>query len=298
MGLGTYMRKGLSRRLQSSLAAAFTMKDFPILAVNRRVVGRSVFSRPVFGIKRWIAGTSPLVMLLANVVAPLPSYALEFPDTGDRGAPERTAGGGTRGGLCEGGDWMQQSINALVPNNNVHTFAGEQASLLVHLADGFEEKSAEIYVQDIRTQTAIYQEQMSLDALAEVGGEEYGYGSIIQVNIPAISADGELLLAINQDYFWEFAIICNPNDRTQDYIVQGLMTRQQLSAEFSELLAEQPAEHQAELYAEAGLWQETLAIAQSLRPTNTQLWTVLLDSVGLADFSTIPVKECCSVDGQ
>lgn len=237
---------------------------------------------------------SPLVMLLANVVAPLPSYALEFPDTGDRGAPGRTAGGGTRGGLCEGGDWMQQSINALVPNNNVHTFVGDQASLLVHLASGFEGKHAEIYVQDIRTHTAVYQEQMPLSDLGEMGYE----GGIIQVDIPALTADGDPLLAVNQDYFWEFAIICNPNDRTQDYTVQGVMTRLELSEELSTLLAISPAAQQAELYAEAGVWQETLGIAKSLIPTDNQLWTELLDSVGLAPLAESPLKECCSLDVQ
>lgn len=293
------------------------MKLLPILAVNhRRTLIRSM-GRRTSGVNCWMASLSPLVMLLAHMVAPLPSYALEFPNTGDRGAPERTAGGGTRGGLCEGGDWMQQSINALVPTNNVHTFAGDQASLLIHLADGFEEKRAEIYVQDIRTQTAVYQEQMSLSDLYKAGGERIeeiagesasessGYrrernaeGGIIQVDIPAFNAEGELLLAVNQDYFWEFAIICNPDDRTQDYIVRGLMTRNELSEELSELLAIAPAAQQAELYAEAGIWQETLAIAQSLKPTDNQLWTELLDSVGLAALSASPLKDCCSLDVQ
>ncbi|MEL6815702.1 MAG: DUF928 domain-containing protein [Cyanobacteria bacterium J06598_3] len=272
----------------------------PILAVNHR---RILSVR--LGIKQWVSGLSPLVMLLAHVVAPLPSYALEFPATGDRGAPERTAGGGTRGGLCEGGDWMQQSIKALVPTNNVHTFVGDQASLWVHLLDGFEGKQAEIYVQDIRTQTAVYQEQMSLgepyEASAAVDYSDYrtaSEGGIIQVDIPALTAEGEPLLAVNQDYYWEFAIICNPNDRTQDYTVQGLMTRLALSNELSYSLANSPAEQQAELYAEAGIWQETLAITQSLKPINNQLWADLLDSVGLAALSETPLKECCSPDVQ
>ncbi|MEM9088817.1 MAG: DUF928 domain-containing protein [Cyanobacteria bacterium P01_F01_bin.53] len=236
-----------------------------------------------FSLKR-LSCVSSLAILAANLVAPLPSYGLEFPDAGDRGAPARTAGGGTRGGLCEGGDWMQQSIKALVPSNNVNTFVSEQASLRVYLAEGFEDKAVEIYVQNPRTQAAVHQETIDLSSI--------GGSGIVQVNLPATNATGAPLLEQNQDYFWELAIICNANDRTQDYIVQGLMHRLAPSPALTEALGNNNTlAEQAALYAEAGIWQETLSIAASQQTAQPELWSALLTSVGLEDLANSYIAE-------
>ena len=259
------------------LAAAVSMSSQPTSSPN--------LFRPTlkpFSLKR-LSCISSLAILAVHLVAPLPSYGLEFPDAGDRGAPARTAGGGTRGGLCEGGDWTQQSIQAIVPSNNVNTFVSEQASLRVYLAEGFEEKAVEIYVQNPRTQAAVHQETIDVSSL--------GGSGILQVNLPATDAAGAPLLEQNQDYFWELAIICNANDRTQDYIVQGLMHRLAPSVELTEALATTTPAEQAALYAEAGIWQETLNIAASQQTAQPELWTELLTSVGLEDLANSYIAE-------
>ncbi|MEO0520746.1 MAG: DUF928 domain-containing protein [Cyanobacteria bacterium P01_A01_bin.116] len=236
-------------------------------------------------VKKWAAGMSPVVLLAAQLMAPMPGYSVEFPDAGDRGAPSRTAGGGTRGGLCEGGDWMAQSIRALVPNNNVSTFVGDRASLWIYVADGFAQKTAEIYVQDPRTRQVVHQKQLSLAAL--------GDGGILQLELPATDAEGAPLLEKEQNYFWEFAIICNPDDRTQDYIVRGFINQMDVSSQLSDALATAAPEEQLALYAKAEIWQETVSLAIAQKASNPQLWKTLLASVGLESLAASPLKDCC-----
>lgn len=260
------------------LAAAVSMSSQPTSTPKPFLLNLKQFS-----LKRRLSCVSSLAVLVTNLVAPLPGYGLEFPDSGDRGAPARTAGGGTRGGSCEGGDWMQQSIKAIVPANNVNTFVSEQASLRVYLTEGFEQKAVEIYVQNPRTQAAVHQETIDVSSL--------GGSGIVQVTLPATDDTGAPLLEQNQDYFWELAIICNANDRTQDYIVQGLMHRSAPSAALTEALATTTPAEQAALYAEAGIWQETLNIAASQQTAQPELWTELLTSVGLEELANSSVAE-------
>ena len=199
--------------------------------------------------------------------------AVEFPDAGDRGAPERTAGGGTRGEWCEGMTWTPWSITALVPSNNVSTFAGEQASLWLYVAAGFNEKTAELYVQDPETRKTVHEQQIQLTGLEN--------GGLVKVDLPASNAAGDSLLGAGKDYYWEFSVICNESDRAQDYIVQGLLNRVEVNSSLLENLASASLAQQLEQFASAGLWQETLQVSDALKSTDLSQWEALLTSVGL-----------------
>ncbi|MEL6469056.1 MAG: DUF928 domain-containing protein [Cyanobacteria bacterium J06623_4] len=250
-------------------------------------MNRSAFGNSFERLRKWVALLSPLAVLTANVMVALPVGAVEFPSTGDRGAPGRTAGGGTRGGWCEHGMWTPEAAMALVPGNNVSTFAGDQASLSIYISDMFNHKRAEVYVQHAQTRETVYQQQMTLTGL-EAGG-------IVKMVLPETDEAGRPLLAVEEDYFWEVAIICDVSDRTRDYTVQGFLHRQAVSADFLEAITTATPTEQVERYAEAALWQETLQTAGALRQSEPESWRELLVSVGLENLPADNWVDCCQL---
>ncbi|MFK8183336.1 MAG: DUF928 domain-containing protein [Phormidesmis sp.] len=221
--------------------------------------------------KQWAIGLSSVLAVALGLMQP--AQAVEFPDAGDRGAPSRTAGGGTRGEWCEGNEWSEWSARALVPSNNVSTFSSEQASLWLHVSESFNNKTAEIYIQDVANNEAIYEQQIELTGLYE--------NSLVKVDLPELTAVGTPLLEPGQEYYWDFSIICDPNNRAQDYVTQGLLHRVEADAELIETLNAASPLQQLEEYASAGLWQETLQTAALLKDEQPHLWIDLLSSVGL-----------------
>ncbi|MEL6160193.1 MAG: DUF928 domain-containing protein [Cyanobacteria bacterium J06623_5] len=255
--------------------------------INQTFLNRSAFGNSLERLRKWIALISPMAVLTANVMVALPVNAVEFPSTGDRGAPGRTAGGGTRGGWCEHGMWTPEAAMALVPGNNVSTFAGDQASLSIYISDMFDHKRAEVYVQHAQTRETVYHQQLTLTGLEE--------GGIVKMLLPSTDGAGGPLLAVEEDYFWEVAIICDVSDRTRDYTVQGFLRRQAVGADFLEEMATAAPTDQVERYAEAALWQETLQTAETLQGSEPETWHELLLSVGLGNLPADNWVECCQL---
>lgn len=221
--------------------------------------------------RQWAIGLSSVIAMTLGLIQP--TQAVEFPDAGDRGAPSRTAGGGTRGEWCEGGEWSEWSARALVPSNNVSTFSSEQASLWLHVSESFNNKTAEVYVKDTVSHEAVYEQQIELNNLYD--------NSLVQVNLPELNDAGTPLLKTERDYYWEFSIICDPDNRAQDYVVQGLLQRVEADAGLMATIREASPTQRVEEYANAGLWQETLQAAALLKEDQPNVWIELLSSVGL-----------------
>ncbi len=223
----------------------------------------------------------------------LPSYSLEFPTTGDRGAPARTGSGGSRGDRCQLPRGTRMS--ALMPLNNINTFTGEQASFWIHVPVELSEKPAEIFVSNPQTHEVVFQRQFVFPLITTAG--------IIKVDLPVTKANGTALLAAEQDYFWELATICDASDRSRDHVVQGFIHRIEASETLSGELSQLPLSQQAEQYAAAEIWQQTLESAAALKAVDSTLWSQLLMSVGLETFIDDPViessiTECCRFDAQ
>jgi len=156
------------------------------------------------------------------------------------------------------------SATALVPQNNLVTTVAEKPSLFFYLPVT-QAKTAEFVLMDNQG-NELAQKMIKLT-------DEAG---VIEVKFP-YSAQ----LEMNQIYRWELAIICNPQDRTQDVFIQGKLQRQELSSALVSQLETADLLQQAQLYADAGIWHESLAIALKLRDTHPNALAGLLQSVGL-----------------
>ncbi len=210
--------------------------------------------------------------------------SLTFPPTANRGAPPRTAGGGTRSPrACVKGNIR---LTALAPSNNVGTTVSANPTLFWYVPET-EAKFAQLVVYDNPDKkNEIYQTTLALN----------GTPGVVKLSLPATVA-----LEPGKEYRWHFGLICNREDRSQDKFVEGVIERTELSSEQKTKLAQatEPLK-QAEVYAGATVWQETLTILAQLRhdrPNDsdiTEAWEELLKSVQLKDIATQPLSECCT----
>lgn len=211
-------------------------------------------------------------VMVSNLLVQLPSYSLQFPPTNGTGAPERTASGGRRDDSCTPTGGIPAT--ALVPANNLGTTVSQTPTLFFYIPQT-KAKTAELALLDNQG-NELFAKRIALSSNS----------GIIKVDFPSTAN-----LEINKNYRWEFAIVCDTEDRTQDRFIQGTIQRIPLSAALKAKLERADSLKKAQLYAEAKIWQESLGIAAQLHPTNPRPWEELLSSVGLEAIASQPFIE-------
>jgi hypothetical protein len=223
---------------------------------------------------------SPVVVILPGMTQQLPASNLElrvsvkFPPTEDRNAPGRTAGGGRRSPEHFCTEPNTTPLTALMPTrDNVATTVTPNPTFFWYVPKTTA-KSAEFVVKDEKD-NEIYVTNLNFPST----------GGIIQFRLPS-----NVTLPIGKDYTWSFALICNNVDRSRDELVEGIIRRDELSAELKTKLqqAVSPLE-QAQIYAQAKVWFEALTTLASVQSYQSRQWEELLNSVGLNDIAKQPL---------
>ncbi|GAB1544447.1 hypothetical protein NUACC21_71230 [Scytonema sp. NUACC21] len=120
---------------------------------------------------------------------------------------------------------------------------------------------------------------------------------IISVSLPKT----EKPLEIGQYYHWYLLIDCNPQSRSEDIAVEGLVQRIALKDDFTRRLVAATPRQRVSLYAQAGIWQDAVTTLGELRRAKRQDgalendWKDLLESVGLEDISNEAIASCCNL---
>lgn len=237
---------------------------------------------------RWLATTLCVELLMLSITLPQLKaqpieISLKFPQTRDRGAPDRTVGAGVRSGenSCVTGD---KPLAALVPMNNVWTTVSDNPTLFWYIPQTGA-TSAELLILDDRN-NEVYWTSLKLQGLP----------GVVQ-----LTPSQTLMLEPDRDYTWYLALSCDPDNSTDTFYLQGLLERTELTAEQKAKLAQtKDPLKQAKVYADAEIWQETLAIVAKLRRDNpndpkiAQEWKELLESIQLGGLATEPLVDCCS----
>lgn len=217
-----------------------------------------------------------LVSLLSLTSSSVPGLAQT--NNGDeiprQGLPGRRIGGGTRYPYddCIAGE---TPLIALVPENNLGVTTAAHPSLLFYLPQATAARDVEFVLLDAN-------DELVYDTTFQVKGNS----GVISLNLPD---DGALpSLAMNENYYWYFSIICDAANRAQDIVVEGWIRRIELTAPLTHQLDNAaPLERARLLYQESELWHEALTLLADLRraqpnePTVAAQWTQLLQSVGL-----------------
>ncbi|NEP12561.1 MAG: DUF928 domain-containing protein [Symploca sp. SIO2C1] len=184
-----------------------------------------------------------------------------------------TAGGGSRpivGACFSNPSAKPASLTAVAPSRHIGLSQSDRPNLLVDLPQTTAQ-TAEVSLFD-KQMNGIYQVSLPV---SQAG----------LVNIPL--PDNAPQLKPDQPYYWTVALVCNPNDRTEDQVVGGWIEHTQPSDTLKQQLEKVTAIEKVSLYAQKGFWYDalkTLVELQRTQPDNPAVataWTQLTKSVGL-----------------
>lgn len=230
-----------------------------------------------------VVSISAIVMpiLSGSAVAVVPNKKSGFEPPPRRDAPNGgTAGGGSRPATIACGNSSSKStLAALTPGRHVGLSQAQNPTFYVHLP---------------RTTAQI----------AEFSLFDANLKGVYQVNIP-VNQTGLVKISLpkdapslqkNQPYYWSFAVACNPNDRTNDWVVGGWVEHAQPNHILQQQLTKVSGVERISLYAKQGFWYDAIATAmelqhqQTVTPQISQAWTELLESVGLNVIATAKLE--------
>lgn len=199
--------------------------------------------------------------------------SLKFPQAEDRGAPDKTIGGGRRGTSCIKLDPGKPSLTALMPNKkNTGNTAKNGTSLFVYVPKNTA-KTVEFLLMDEEGEE-IYKQELKMN----------GTSGIMKASVPE-----KVPLKVGKSYQWYFTIVCNPEDSNSNESVKGVIKRVALKPAEEKLLQTKDLFKQAEIYAQNNFWYNTLEAMVELRKQKPNEWKELLTSVGLKELADAPI---------
>ncbi|MBX2864647.1 MAG: DUF928 domain-containing protein [Leptolyngbyaceae cyanobacterium MAG.088] len=204
-----------------------------------------------------------LVIVSGLTVPVLAQGRLGFRPT-STGAPGNRESGANRGACVAG----NQKLVALMPANNLAQTATSHPALYAYFP-GSSAQFAEFALYEAGSNELIY------GTLFNVTGE----AGLVTIDVPDTATVSPL--RIGQRYDWQLKLICDVSDPAGDMRVEGSFERVD-SGNVNQQLQGVPVEQQPFIYAEAGLWPETIAslikASEVNRTTAEQNLKDLLDS--------------------
>ena len=213
--------------------------------------------------------------------APLLAIAQEYHPP-KRGIPGRREGAGTRGTCLRG----PKLLMPLTPGDSFSATASNSPTFFWYLPNTGAQ-TAEFALLDENDRT-LYRTTLNLPGTAGVVGFTVPPGVATSV------------LTVGKDYYWQFSILCDPNQPSINPFVEGVVQRIKPATDLTNQLKKANARDRSTLYAANGIWQDAIATLAQERCTNPQdsslvtNWTQLLQSVKLGDYAQEPFTAVCS----
>ena len=226
-----------------------------------------------------IAVTFPNLLLpMLAVPAPiLLSQNVNFKPP-DVTAPDNRQGGTHRG--CQLREGL--SITPLIPESNIGLTLTESPTFFVYVSQPAAQVEFVLLNED--ESEVVYETTLKIDKAGIVG--------------VSLSEKGKTKnIEVGKRYVWSFALACDPQERSGDYIVKGWMQRIEPQASLKSDLANSDPRARLLTYATNGIWYETLATLAELRrqsPDDAKLtaqWTQLLQSQKLESIANQPLVQ-------
>ncbi|RCJ19677.1 hypothetical protein A6770_05920 [Nostoc minutum NIES-26] len=201
-----------------------------------------------------------------------------------RGDPPASAGGSTRGSSCLTGN---QPLTSLIPSNKLGLTFAQHPTFFWYVPQS-PVKTAKFRIVAHKEQKLFYETTLRLP----------NRPGIISFTLPEKTPP----LAVNKTYHWYLTIVCDPEDSSENPIVDGWVERTQPELSLSQALAKADLRKQPTLYAEAGIWHEALTTLAQLRRSEphslkTRLdWRQFFKSVGLSAIASEPLIDCCKAE--
>lgn len=204
-----------------------------------------------------------------------------------RGLPGRREGGGTRGCIQSN----PSRVIALLPDTNLGLTTAAYPRFFWYVPKTTA-RQAEFALYDVDesqvNRTLIYKTTFRITGTP-------GVASLTLPNNATIPP-----LVVNQDYRWSLTLICNPSNDKANLNINGWVQRVAPSSELTNQLAKADPRNRVALYAQNGLWFDTLTTLAELRcarPKDASLatgWSSLLKQVNLSAIADQPLIQQCS----
>lgn len=202
----------------------------------------------------------------------------------NRGISVNRQGGATRGNPCI--EPQDAKVTALVPNQGVGATAAPYPTVFWYMPKS-SASEVELRVQDAK-QYDIYSTKYTLAKSAD--GVVVGSPGIMSFSLPAFANLSPL--EVGQEYDWHVTVICPPDsseysDNSNNIVASGRIVPVRPDLTLAQRIQQATPQDRVALYANAGLWYETVATLVELRrdrPNDTELtqaWNKLLNSIGL-----------------
>jgi hypothetical protein len=168
-----------------------------------------------------------------------------------------------------------------MPGNSLPLTVAENPTFLVYVPKT-EAKMAEFVLKDEQDED-VFRTTMPIPATAGI------------VSIKLSEKKSTPKLALGKNYHWFLALICEPENRSEDVFVDAWIRRTTLSTDVAKQLKKAAPQDRAGVYAKNGIWHEavsTLAELHLSNPNNPKItanWQELLKSVGLGKLAGEPV---------
>lgn len=189
-----------------------------------------------------------------------------------RGAPGNREGGASRGCVTDKKpEDKDKRLTALIPITNLGLTVAERPTFFWYVPP-MPDRKVEFVLMD-----------KNYNEIDRTVFQTKGKSGIVSYRLPAKVAP----LQVGKDYRWYFSVICNPTSRSGDLVVEGWVQRVAPNPNLAKQLAKAPPSDRPNLYAQAGLWQDSLASLAELRrarpndPATLNRWETLLKTVSL-----------------
>ncbi|MDJ0599081.1 MAG: DUF928 domain-containing protein [Crocosphaera sp.] len=224
---------------------------------------------------------SPLLPVLSSSLFNHSLVSLSFPDTGNRGAPKKSAGGGTRSDdeTCLSNEENEPPLVALMPNRENKAKTATNTPTFYGYIPTTTATQGEFVLVD-QSNNEVYYTQFLLPSTP----------GIIKLEIP------ETVALIPGNYTWSLMVICDSRYRNRDKYVEGSLEYVIPTEQLENQIKDKPSLEKAEVYANASLWFETLDTVAKIKEESPQEWQELLTSVGLEILAEVPMIDCCQSD--
>ena len=195
------------------------------------------------------------------------------------GLPSRRESAGTRGACTK-----NQTVIALMPEDSTALTLTASPTFFVHVPQTDRSQAVEFVLRD-PNDALVYQTTFTTT----------GHAGIISVSLPDLAKSKGL--KSNQDYHWYFSLICNPQYRAQDVVVEGTLRHVETEPTLAKEARSLAPLGRIEFYQRANLWHDALAGLADLKrshPSDLAIaarWAALLASVGLDNLAQEPFLE-------
>lgn len=191
------------------------------------------------------------------------------------GIPRTTAGGASRSGTCL---TEKTALTALVPTPTRMSLTTQERPTFFLYLPKTNAQLAEFTIKDV-DEKDVFRTTIPIS----------GKNGLLSFQLPSTAPT----LEVGKDYQWFFNVICQPSDRLRDDFVTAWVRRITPNPSLTNSLRTTSPRQRPNLYAQAGIWQDTLTALTELRrirPNDTTVndeWNSLLRSVGLSQISQV-----------